>query len=277
MLRQIYLYTSITLLTCLACKGQPASKYEEQKEIQAQNTVAEVAVSGKTIHVLVALCDNKYQGIVPVPKAIGNGQDAHNNLYWGCGYGIRTYFKKSSEWKLLSTQKDSGVVLERLVFKHATKDYYLVADAYDGEYIKQCTKDFLHSCSGEFKDTLTVDGKLIGLYGRAKLVSYIGHDGLMDFSLSHSYKNVDSETRDCIILACKSKQYFSEYIENAKANPLVWTTNLMCPEAYTLHDALTGYVAGENNEEIRTRAAKAYNKYQKCGERGARNLLVTGF
>ena len=37
----------------------------------------------KTIHVLVALCDNKYQKIVPVPQAIGNGQDPKNNLYWG--------------------------------------------------------------------------------------------------------------------------------------------------------------------------------------------------
>ena len=49
----------------------------------------------KTIHIFVALCDNKYQGIVPVPKAIGNGQDHNNNLYWGALYGIRTYFKKN--------------------------------------------------------------------------------------------------------------------------------------------------------------------------------------
>lgn len=32
----------------------------------------------KTIHVYVALCDNVYQGIVPVPKAIGNGDDPRN-------------------------------------------------------------------------------------------------------------------------------------------------------------------------------------------------------
>ena len=54
----------------------------------------------KTIHVFVALCDNKFQGIVPVPGKIGNGEDADNNLYWGCGYGIRTFFKKSAEWTL---------------------------------------------------------------------------------------------------------------------------------------------------------------------------------
>jgi hypothetical protein len=35
----------------------------------------------KTFHILTALCDNTYQGIVPAPNAIGNGQDANNNLY----------------------------------------------------------------------------------------------------------------------------------------------------------------------------------------------------
>ena len=48
----------------------------------------------KVVHVFVALCDNKNQGIVPVPEKIGNGQDANLNLYWGCGYGVRTFFKK---------------------------------------------------------------------------------------------------------------------------------------------------------------------------------------
>ena len=52
----------------------------------------------KTIHVFVALCDNDNQGIVPVPKKLGNGNDPGNNLYWGALYGIRTYLKKSKDW-----------------------------------------------------------------------------------------------------------------------------------------------------------------------------------
>src|SRR5690349_21306631 len=60
----------------------------------------------RTVHILVALCDNKYQGIVPVPKSIGNGQDPASNLYWGCDLGLKTYFKKkTSNWNLVSTQK----------------------------------------------------------------------------------------------------------------------------------------------------------------------------
>ena len=97
----------------------------------------------------------------------------------------------------------------------------------------------------------------------------------MDFNIDDKFNNTDGKKRDVIILACYSKMYFEPHLQKANVNPLVWTSHLMCPEAYTVHDAITGYVNNETNEQIRTRAAKAYNKYQKCGEKAARNLLVT--
>lgn len=233
--------------------------------------------ASKVIHIFVALCDNKYQGIVPVPAKIGNGQDPNNNLYWGCGFGIRTYFKKSAEWKFLKSEKISGTVLERIIFKHTSKDVYLVADAYDGKEIKMCTEDFLKSNSGDLKSTLKIENKTLGIYGNSSLVAYIGHNGLMDFELNKSYTNTDGKKRDCIILACKSKSYFSSYIKNAKSNPLVWTTQFMAPEAYTIHDALSGYVLNESATQIHQRSAKAYSKYQKCSVKAASRLLATGF
>lgn len=241
------------------------------------STVNDFDSTTQTIHVFVALCDNRYQGIVKVPAAIGNGQDPDNNLYWGCGYGIRTYFKRSSEWRLLQTREVEHPILERLVFKHNTSGHYLVADAYDGQFIKQCTEDFISATSGLDKDTLHVGGTIIGTEGNAVLTSYIGHNGLMDFTLPFAYKNTDNTVRDCIILACFSKAYFESYLEQANAHPLLWTSGLMCPEAYTLHDALSGYVKGESADSIRTRAALAYHKFQKCGERPARKLLVSGW
>jgi len=231
----------------------------------------------KVIHVLVSLCDNKYQGIVKVPKAIGNGQDPHNNLYWGCGYGVSTYFKRSADWKELKRYKIDSIRLERIVFKHTVKDYYLVADAYDGKHIKQCTIDLLKASAGINKDTLRVNNRILGIYGKAEVIAYIGHNGLMDFSLQNQYKNVDGKKRQTIILACASRQYFKSYIQSAESNPLVWTTHLMAPEAYTLHDALATYIKGGTDDEVRTSAAAAYSKYQKCSLKAARNLLVTGF
>jgi len=276
---------SILFLTLATCFLQCSSQIDGLTEILGSNKNSEKPYNNitqydtltKTIHVYVALCDNVNQGIVPVPEKIGNGQDPMNNLYWGCAYGIKTFFKKSIEWRLLKTQKMNGIILERLIFKHATKNYYLVAEAYDGKYIKTSTINFLASCAGQKKDTLHINKTIIGIHGNAKLLSYIGHDGLMDFKLENSFENMDKQTRDCIILACISKSYFSSYIKTAEAYPLVWTTGLMCPEAYTLHDALSGYVNNESNEAVRVRAALAYSKYQKCSEKAAKNLLVTGW
>ncbi|MEI8203528.1 MAG: hypothetical protein WCH34_10980, partial [Bacteroidota bacterium] len=61
------------------------------------------------------------------------------------------------------------------------------------------------------------------------------------------------------------------------AYPLLWTTNLMCPEAYTLDAAIDSWILRDTPDKTREKAAKIYNQYQKCGIKGARNLLVTGY
>lgn len=232
----------------------------------------------KTVHVYVALCDNIYQGIVPVPKAIGNGDDPRNNLYWGCGYGVKTYFKRHADWDLLETRigKDS-IILERCIFKHKTKDVYLVADAYRGREIKQTINDVVYAGAGYKRDTVRVGDKCLGIGSGASLLAYIGHDGLMEFDLEDIPKSKDNVEREAIILACISKEYFHKYVVAAKMFPLVWTTGLMAPEAYTLSFALDAWLKGESREVIRNEAANGYNTYQKCGINGAKRLLVSGF
>ena len=270
------LFNICIVLIALATSCDARTKPTTTAKNQMKN-VSNFDASTKTIHVFVALCDNKYQGIVPVPKIIGNGQDPANNLYWGCAYGIKGYFKKSKEWKLLKLQKLDKIRMERLVFKHISKNYYLVADAYDGQYIKKTTTDFLYSAAGQLKDTIKINNTTIGISGNAKMVAYIGHNGLMDFQINENFSNVDGKQRDAIILACISKKYFAPHLKQAKANPLLWTTGLMAPEAYTLHDALSSYITGGNAEQIRTKGAMAYTKFQKCSLKASRNLLVTGY
>jgi hypothetical protein len=262
------------MLLSMSCDGQT-----KNTSILADKTksTSKFDTLTKTIHIFVALCDNKYQGIVPVPSAIGNGQDPNSNLYWGCANGIRTYFKKSKEWKFIKGEKLDAIRMERLLFKHVSKNYYLVADAYDGRYIKQTTIDFLNSCAGRTKEIIKVNQTTIGINGNAKMLAYIGHDGLMDFNLTDTFASIDGKRRDAIILACISKKYFAAHLLSTKAIPVLWTTGLMCPEAYTLHDALSSYVAGANNKEVRAKAALAYNRFQKCGIKASRNLLVSGY
>lgn len=287
-MKNLYLIILACLLSILAFGCKKAVKQDEiappislasnvPDETNDLKQITQYDTLNKTIHIFVALCDNQYQGIVPVPEKIGNGQDPNSNLYWGCAYGIRTYFKKSKEWKFIESRKIDSIKMERLIFKHATKNYYLVADAYNGKFIEQCTIDFLNSSAGKQKDTLKVGNTTIGIGGNSKLLAYIGHDGLMDFDLDETFANADGKKRDVIILACFSKMYFSKHLDQAYTNPLVWTSGLMCPEAYTVHDAITGYVNGESNAYIRKRAALAYAKYQKCGINAASRLLPTGW
>ncbi|MFM7021787.1 MAG: hypothetical protein ACKOXB_02330 [Flavobacteriales bacterium] len=233
----------------------------------------------KYIHVVVALCDNKNQGIVPVPEKIGNGQDPANNLYWGCGYGVKTFFKKQTDWKCIKTYKNPSVkILERLVFKHRDSAIYMIADAYDGKEIKQSTLDFFAFASGKNKFDIKVDSlTTVKAGGNADLVCYVGHDGLMDFTIDTQFPPADKKVRQTIALACYSKNFFAQHLKATGAQPLVWSTHLMSPEAYTLDASIDSWILKEAAAVTREKAAQAYNQYQKCGIKGARNLLITGW
>ncbi len=109
------------------------------------------------------------------------------------------------------------------------------------------------------------------------MVVYVGHDGLMDFSLERTFRGDADSKRKLMILACASKQYFGSALRPTGAEPLLWTTNLMAPEAYTLKAALDGWIAGETSEQIRDRAAAAHAKYQKISEKAAIKLFAAGW
>ena len=255
---------TIFALLCVACLS-----------LAAQNTP-------RTVHVFVALADNQNQGIVPVPAKLGNGQDPAHNLYWGSAYGVKTYFSHASQWMIVScVQEPKSHVVERCTFRHRTQNVYLVADAYQGNAIQTAILDFLDAASGLKPETISVstDGRALAFTagGGANLIAYVGHDGLMDFTLPRLSHQQNYSKREAVILACASKSFFAEPLRATGAYPALWTTGLMAPEAYTLKAALDGWVNQEDYEQIRNRAAAAYNQYQHCGVKAARRLLATGW
>ena len=235
----------------------------------------------RTVDVFVALADNQHQGIVPVAPILGNGDDPQHNLYWGSAYGMKAFFSRSPDWeRVVCSVKPKAEILERCVFKFRAANVYLFADAYRGMEIKQAILDFLYSAAGGGAEKLSLpgpDAPKLPIGGGANLVVYVGHDGLMDFQLARFPQQKNAVHRDAIVLACASKQFFGDAVRSAGAYPVIWTTGLMAPEAYTLKSALDGWIAGENNEQIRDRAAGAYDKYQKCGFRAAHRLLTSGW
>ncbi|NND77997.1 MAG: hypothetical protein HKN39_07415 [Flavobacteriales bacterium] len=227
------------------------------------------------IHVYVALCHNDNQGIVPVPTQLGNGQDPDKNLYWGAMFGLRSYFKNiSHDWqKIKDIEPKDPEILDAILYKHSSQDFYLLAEAYDGSKIKSCTEQFLRSSNGQGEKMIEYRSNKFMFGGNSDLVAYIGHDGLMDFSVNVKY-NAPVKDIDAIVLACFSKDYFAIEFKRSGAIPVLWTTHLMAPEAYTLEAALRAWL---NNKSLKESAAQAYNKFQKCGLKGARNLFSTGF
>jgi len=258
--------------------GRHVAANSETKPAETPAAINKVPV----IHVFVALCDNVNQGIVPVSAALGNGDNPATNLYWGAAYGVKTFFSKSKDWEMVSQIKHPRAeVLERAIFKHRQRELYMIADAYQGKEIRKTTLDFLDSAAGRSGEAITVKSQELDVelhtHGSADLVAYIGHNGLMDFALPTSPTARDQRQRKSIILACASKQYFDKPLLQTGAAPLLWTTNLMAPEAYVLSAAIDGWANKESDEAVRVRAAKAYHKYQNCGLRAADRLFATGW
>lgn len=232
----------------------------------------------RVVHVFVALADNEHQGIIPVPPVLGNGEDAARNLYWGAAYGVRTFFRRSAEWKeVFSVAKPKPYIVERSVLEHGASGTILVADAYEGKEIKQALTDFFDAAAGLNPEVILVPstsgGNRESVPASADLVVYVGHDGLMDFSLPLEFANPKGTNRSAIMLACASKSFFKNLLRKTGAQPLLWTTGLMAPEAYTLKAALDGWILNEPTEQIRQRAAEAYSKYQRCSLSAATRLF----
>lgn len=214
------------------------------------------------IHVFIALADNKSQGILPVPAAIGNGDDAAKNLYWGCSEALKPVLKTSGIWKLERTEVNPRPdIIERAYFSHKSGKREIVADVYRGTAIRQCTVDFF-----------TALGSAEPLE-RLPLVAYIGHDGLMDFELPETATARRGPGREAIVLCCKSRDFFGPHLEKVGAKPLLTTTQLMYPGGFILRAALDGWIAGETPLQVRQRAATAYAENQKISVKAAAGVF----
>jgi len=222
----------------------------------------------RVVHVFVALADNQHQGIVPVPASLGNGDDPARNLYWGAAFGVRTFFRKSADWKEIATiPRPKSYILERCVFQERARSVLLVADAYRGSEIKQALTDFFHAAAGvPDKEPLfssVIGGVSYQVPSDAELVVYVGHDGLMDFPLAIDFAGRSNTTHAAIILACASRSYFRDLLRASGATPLLWTTGLMAPEAYTLKAALAARIERPDSQTCRGRVLSISN-VQRC-------------
>ncbi len=222
------------------------------------------------VHVFVPLCDNDNQGIVPVSRTLGNGLDLKNNLYWGAMYGVKTRLIKSANYRLVSSSNPSNPnVLERIVLHGSTSDsapVKIVLDAYRGDRMESCLKDFLNESAG-------LTGTL-----KSDLVVFNGHNGLMDYpDLDPIYYKPSTKSKEVAVIGCVSYEYFKPYFLKAQVYPLLTTRGLMAPEGYVLEALLNSWIQLRSAAYIEEQVELSYNQYQKCGMKGARWLFKSGW
>lgn len=229
----------------------------------------------------VALCDNDHQGIVKVSKVLGDGKAPEHNLYWGAGYGVKTFFARSPDWtEVKVAAPPKAPILRRAVFvsKKLSPPVYVVADAYDGERMDNALDDFLAASAGKKRLSVAVEGKTLDAGAGADLVAWVGHDALMDFTVKAPVHVPGTVHPDgAIVLACLSQKYFTPPLRAAGVEPLVSTTNFMAPEAYSLEAAVRSWGAGEPPSKMRIAAGRAYATYQKISDGSGIGLFATGF
>lgn len=261
------------LLVCFQAEAVRIKKFPRTsfKALKAKKASRKALV----VHIFVPLCDNKNQGIAPVPKRLGDGLNLRTNLYWGALYGVKTHFKRLRRWKLIQSEKNiSKVVLERVVFKK--HNIYIVADAYRGDKMKEALHDYFDSISGIKSGRVQLKKGSLALYKGADLTILNGHNGLMDYNI-RSQKSKDNKIRETAVIGCKSYKYFKRNLSISKAYPLITTTNYMAPEAYVLEAIINSWGRLGSPKDMKKSAGKAYHKYQKCGLRGATRLFQAGW
>jgi hypothetical protein len=263
----------LALVLALGCNsGTPA----RPTQVAAKKRVASTHSNSKpVVHVLVALCDNKYQGIVPVSARLGNGDDLKDNLYWGSMYGVKAYFTPQRGWKRISSTKNPKPgILERIILRNSSGTT-LVADAYRGRNIQNAIEDFLSFTNGFDPQALHNSKQAFG--GGSDMLVFLGHDGLMDFRLPVTTHTKLSAPKSVAILCCKSKKFFEPHIRPSAAKPILWTKSLMAPEAYVLEASIQSFERQESSAEAIQRAARAYSKYQNCSLKAVRSVFTSGY
>jgi hypothetical protein len=171
--------------------------------------------------------------------------------------------------------------LQRIVFKKRYVNgvnVFIVADAYRGDAMKKCMRDFITSVAGLKKENLKIDSTLLlPIYSNADLIVFNGHDGLMDDTMK-IYRNNDKQVRECALIACYSYSYFENHIVWANAYPLITTNGLLAPEAYALGGLIDKWAVLGSGQEIRTAVATAYlGKHPSSSIGACLGLFRTGW
>jgi hypothetical protein len=120
-----------------------------------------------------------------------------------------------------------------------------------------------------------IDFEAVVLHGSYDMVVFIGHNGLMDFTLPSPTKSPNQPRRlDCVVLCCKSADYFQPRLTAAGGRPLLLTTQFMYPGSFILAAVAESWLDGAKRTQLRASAGAAYARNQKISRRAATGVFA---
>lgn len=232
----------------------------------------------KTIHVFVGLCNDNTQFVTPISPNFTIGSMPETNIFWGAENGVLSYFeKKADNWKLIKIDTIiNSVILQTALFKHITKDIYIYAEAFNGKNSKEVIDEYFKATSGQNSKKIILDNKTLEFGGNSTLTAYIGLNGLMNGS-TNLIEHKNTVSKETIVLCSYSKIFFERNLEIINAYPILWTQQLMNPEAYVLETTINSWINNDEQEELLKKVATNYNLYQRCGVSSALKVFKAGF
>jgi hypothetical protein len=231
------------------------------------------------VEVHVPLCQS---GITACGNAkLGDGDNPDTNLYWSTTPGFGRWFdRKRSGWKrLVKTTTDTGDkdILELRVYRRTlststawrklgapkTIDVVLVIHGWRGSQIDRALAAYAADVSGQGTRTITLaDKTTIDAGGAAQIVSFVGHNRLMDLD-TYAWPEPGKEAKGTIAIACHTSSYMKRDVTASTRVPLLMTNDFLFSNAAPLEAAVLAFARGGGYGAIRVDAATAYAGVQK--------------
>lgn len=212
---------------------------------------------------------------------LGDGDTPGTNLYWATTPGFGRWFdRRGGGWKrALRTTKDTGDkdVLELRVYRRTLAspaswrkrgapkrfDVVVVIRAWRGSQIDRALAAYAADVSGQGKRTVTLDdGSEIAAGGAAQIVSFVGHNRLMDVE-RYTWPAPGPDAKGTIAIACHTSSYMKREVSASTRVPLLLIDDYLFSNAAPLEAAVLAFASGGGYAQIRRDAATAYATVQK--------------
>lgn len=272
--RAYFIFAALFLLAA------PAHAQEKNLSLDAlYDAVASDIGDGKplVVQVHVPLCESSI--IVCGNAKLGDGDNPDSNLYWATSGGFKGWFRKAPGWKLVHSEKPgAGAVLEKRVWRRRFAagagwrkrglrkafDVFVVAYAWKGTSIREAIQSYVRQLSGLDPETLSLDDKtVLDVGGAARIVSYVGHNGWMDFEFDWDKRPNAAKAKGTIAVACLTADYLAAPLRDAKIAPLLMTTSLMFAGAHSFEGAVSAVAQAKTLRQVRSAAAVNHAAGQK--------------